>query len=176
MAWRHTHTGNRHAVSCDQAYTVDNAVVVCSGVALESSFAIMTSCHLPLHYAICHFGQSFLNQSNVSYTQQQCCCSCLFPYPSDSTSCTISQTSASWTPALYRRRRARRPSEWGSSWELLSPPTLRCVGFMCEGVRVGCVCACVCVRACVCILIVACCYGILCICVVKHSICSDYRL
>ena len=47
------HMGNRHAVSYDQAYTVDNAMLVCSGAVLEFPFAL-TSCQLPLPYAICH--------------------------------------------------------------------------------------------------------------------------
>ena len=40
-----THMGNRHAVSCDQACTVDNAMLVQNGVVLEFPFALTSRPH-----------------------------------------------------------------------------------------------------------------------------------
>lgn len=77
--------------------------------------------------------------------------SCLFPGPSDYTSCTTSQTYVSWTPVLWLQRSARRLSEWDSSWELWSRLTLRCVFYVY-------VCMCVCLHVCVsaCVLVTCC--------------------
>ena len=149
MAWRHTHMGNRHAVSCDQAHTVDGAVVVrseWSGFWVFICYDIMsfaiTLCHLPFWTIILESIKCVLHSAAVLLQLLISLPLRLYVLYHLPNLCFLDSSPVS----AEESKEAKRV---GQFMRVVKPSNSHVCGLRvwgCEGVRVGWVCACACVR------------------------------